>query len=140
MTVSAFTRLFNNDFQYGTFEDVAFMDSLAYTVQEYLYSDKADDTQCGGDFDFRLDSVIKLFDFMSFQVYFIKALSSELWRSTISGYLEDISQLKAGCRENAILYRDEKSLLIYNASYELQFDLLWAAYIYYRTRYSLNSD
>lgn len=126
MTLNAFERVFTNNCMYESYKVVPFMDSLAYTVQEFLYSDRAKDEGQ----DYRMDGRIKLYDFMSMTSYFIESLETGLGRATIKGYIEDIKQFKHSFLDEEKVEYEKGALLITGASYELITALLWATYIY----------
>ena len=131
MTLNAFERIFTNNSKYASYETVPYFDSLAYTVQEFLYTDKATDQK----HDFRMDRHIKLYDFMTLASFFISSSVEDLGRATIKGYIEDMKQsLIQYVHTEKIEYRKE-GLIISCASFELRIALLWTAYIYADVRF-----
>ncbi len=135
MVSRAFLRLFKDNNKYCNFEKIPYIDSLAYTVQEFLYSNKIEDKY----FNYRLDERIRLFDFMTLTAYFIGSSQNEFGRSTIKGYIADLKVKRGVNCEDTIVYKDG-NLLLTNASYEMILDLLWATYIYARFYYESNQS
>ena len=89
-TLNSFSRLFKTNSDYHNFEDVAYIESLAFTVQEFLYTSKAED-----DYEnYNMDNHIKLFDLMSLTTYFIRASTIDLGKATIKGYIQDLKKQK----------------------------------------------
>ena len=132
-----FYRYFKNNNEYKDFKDLLFIDSLAYTVQEFLYSNKAIDEKT----DFSLDERIRLYDFMSLVVVFISNSFTDLAKCNIKEYVHSIkTQKKSYLYKESVEYFNENSLLVTSASHELIFDILWAAWIYTLTRYIFEED
>ncbi len=140
ITIQTFERLFFNNTQFETFERIPFLDSLAYTIQEYLYSEKADDDDREDDLDFRLDSRIRTFDFMTLAAHFISAADTDLWKATITDYIEVIKLEFKIWEQDIVMYPSENTLAISSASVELRIDLLWATYIYAKTLSTFKDD
>lgn len=138
--IQTFERLFSNNTQFEAFERIPFLDSLAYTIQEYLYSEKADDDDREDDLDFRLDSRIRMFDFMTLAAHFISAADTDLWKATITDYIEVIKLEFKSWEQDIVMYPSENTLAISGASLELQIDLLWATYIYAKTLSTFKDD
>ena len=137
MTLNCFQRFFTDNSHYGDYKMIPFMDSLAYTVQEFLYSDKVVDEL----HDFRMDGRIKLFDFMTLAVYFIGPSVTDFGKATIKGYIEDLKKQKNSYqREDTIEYTKEGGLLVTHASFELIDGLIWATYVYSKIRSELSND
>lgn len=88
MTKTGFKRIFTDNNEYESYEGILFFNSLAYTVQEFLYTSKAKDENN----DFQMDKHIKLYDFMNATASFIKAIMTDFGRTTIKEYIEDIRQ------------------------------------------------
>lgn len=132
-----FERAFSNNSHYGQYDKISYIDSLAYTIQEFLYSNKVEDKY----FDFRIPEHIKLYDLMSLVVYFIGPSVDEFGKSTIIGYIDDLKTHKYhGQREDVVEYHKEEYLLVSHASFELIEDILWSAYIYACVRYDMYPD
>ena len=126
MTLKGFERIFTNNCKYDNYEDIPYIDSLAYMVQEFLYTDKAQD----GKQDYRMDGRIKLYDFMTMTDYFLTSLTSGLGRATILGYIDDIKQSKHSFISEEKVEYEKGALVISCASHELIMALLWTTYIY----------
>ena len=136
MTLNAFEHIFTDNSEYANYKTVPYFDSLAYTVQEFLYTDKATDHN----HDFRMDSHIKLYDFMTLASYFITSSVSDLGRATIKGYIEDMKQsVIPYVHAEKVEYRKE-CLVVSCASFELILALLWTAYIYADARFQWSGD
>lgn len=132
-----FQRIFTDNGHYGIFEKIPYIDSLAYIVQEFLYSDIVEDEW----HDFRMDERINLYDFMTIVVYFIDSSFKDFGKATIKGYIEDIKTRKNSYQsEDHIEYVDNDYLLLTNASFELIEGLLWVAYIYSKVRCVFYND
>ena len=130
MTLNAFERIFTDNSEYANYKTVPYFDSLAYTVQEFLYTDKATDHN----HDFRMDRHIKVYDFMTLVSFFIRTSVEDLGRATIKGYIEDLKQsVIQYVHTEKVEYRKE-GLIITCASFELILALLWTAYIYAEVR------
>ena len=99
MTLNCFQRFFTDNSHYGDYKMIPFMDSLAYTVQEFLYSDKVVDEL----HDFRMDGRIKLFDFMTLAVYFIGPSVTDFGKATIKGYIEVLQSVQK-MRESQVIH------------------------------------
>lgn len=129
-----FERAFVNNSHYGQYDKIAYIDSLAYTIQEFLYSNIVNDEY----FNYRIPERIKLYDFMNLVVYFISPSIDEFGRSTIIGYIDDLKTQKyQSRRENVVEYYKEDYILISHATFELIEDILWSAYIYACVRYDM---
>lgn len=126
MTINGFERIFTNNCEYEDYKGIPYMDSLAYTVQEFLYTDKARNQEQ----DYRMDGHIKLFDFMTVIDFFIKSLDTGLGRASIKGYIEDIKQSQYTFHDTEKVDYKQGALIITSASYELISALLWTTYIY----------
>ena len=133
-TLNSFSRLFKTNSDYHNFEDVACIESLAFTVQEFLYTSKAED-----DYEnYNMDNHIKLFDLMSLTTYFIRASTIDLGKATIKGYIQDLKKQKHSYRiGESVEYVKDDALLVTEASFELIEAILWAAYLYIRFRSKL---
>ena len=137
MALQPFKRIFVDNSKYKKFEAIPFMQSLAYTVQEFLYSDKVENDK----YSYQLDGRIKLYDFMTMVAYFIFASVNDLGKSTIKGYIEDIKTRKRTYEhEDTIEYIENDGLLITQASHILIGDLLWTAFIYTKIRDRIESN
>lgn len=137
MALRKFQRIFTDNVHYGSFKKIPFIDSLAYTTQEYLYSDKVENEW----HDFRMDERIKLYDFMTIVVYFIDSSLNDFGKATIIGYIEDLKTKKNSYQnEDTIDYVDNNYLLVTNVSYELVSGILWLAHVYSEVRFNLSKD
>ena len=114
------------------------MDSLANMVQEYLYTGRDDKEPRG----YRLDGIIKLYDFMSLEIFFIKPMLHSLGKSAIKGYIDDLCQQRYTYEHSMVIEyeNNEHDLLVCNASDKLIIPLLWTAYVYANTRYLIEKD
>lgn len=135
-----FKRVFTNNNGYDKYESIPYLKSLALTVQDFLYTKKAENN----DVDFNMSKHIKLYDFMNLAVYFISAASSDFGKSSIQSYINDIQQ---GIDRDYPLYKervevihDGKNLFVSCASFELLISILWTTYIYVKFYYELSGD
>lgn len=126
METTGFKRIFTNNDEYKDYEGVLFIDSLAYTMQEYLYTSKAK----GEDHDYRMDKHIKLYDFMNVVVSFVKSLNTDFCRTTLKDYIEEIRKNTLSLYDKELLEYKYDILIISHASDELVMALLWAPYVY----------
>lgn len=126
MELLSFTRIFTNNDGYKDCESYPYMDSLAYTVQEFLYTPKVKDERN----DFRMNNHIKLYDFMTLAVYFIDNSDTDFGRTNIKELINAIRQSDESSQDKEkIEYRDD-GIIISNASYELIMALLWTTFVY----------
>ena len=131
-----FNRFFKNNNEYKNFKRLNYIDSLAYTVQEILYTDEA----CDEYFNYNLVSRVQLYDFMSLVVYFIiSASKNEYGKAEISGYISAIETQYPFLYEK-VEYTKENYLNVSNASQDLVLSIIWVAYIYVFFRSELNGE
>ncbi len=127
----SYERIFTNNSKYHEYKPLLFIDSLAYMVQEYLYSVR-DPKESS---DFILDGRLRFYDFMTLTVYIIRASRTELGKINVKEILENLYQYKYGhYAAMSIEYTKENALLVCNADYKLVLPLLWTAYVYASTR------
>lgn len=81
MITKVYERIFTDNSQYADYEEIPYFDTLAYTVQEFLYTEKAKNIVC----DMRMDNHIKLPDFMTLTVYFVSKSAEDFGRTAIKG-------------------------------------------------------
>ena len=123
--ICAFRQVFMDNSSYRYFDKLPYMDSLAYTVQEFLCSDKITDPK------YRLNGRIRLCDFMTLVVNFIIPACTELGKTTIKEHIAALREKKEPRQnKNTIEYTKEDGLLVTNATQGFIVDILWAAYIY----------
>ena len=124
--VIGWRRYFNN-YDFHDSESIEDLESLAFVVQEFLYTEKAGFEN----FNCIMNRRIKLYDFMSLVFYFLNPLYTDFAKSTITGYLTDLQQMrKLTEQDDTIEYANEnKTLVVYNASSELIVSILWTVYI-----------
>lgn len=137
MEKGVYTRLFIDNSHYEKFENLPYLDSLAYVVQEYLYTDISE-KHC---FNLLMDGRIRFCDFMTMAVYFIGASAHDLGKATIKDYLADLhlhNRYQLGY--DIIEYTQEGSFAITNASRSLIVSILWATYIYIKTCYLIYKE
>ena len=127
MTKTGFKRIFTDNNEYESYGSISFFDSLAYTVQEFLYTSKAKSEEA----DYRMDKHVKLYDFMNISAAFIKCLDTNFGRTDIKGYVDEIKQTTYSLYENWEYKYD--ILIVSHASNELVMALLWTTYIYANT-------
>lgn len=137
-TIRVFHREFTNYSGFEKYKGILFMDSLANMVQEYLYTSRDDNEPRG----YRLDGIIKLYDFMSLEIFFVKSMLHSLGKAAIKGYIDDLCQSRYTYEHNLVIEyeNNEQDLLVCNASDKLIIPLLWTAYIYANTRYLVEKD
>ena len=133
MTKTGFKRIFTDNNEYESYEGILFFNSLAYTVQEFLYTSKAKDENN----DFQMDKHIKLYDFMNVTASFIKAIMTDFGRTTIKEYIEDIRQDSISVFDVEEIEYKYDILIIRRASNELIMALLWTTYIYVNAQLSI---
>lgn len=137
-TIRAFHREFTNYSGFEKYKGILFMDSLAKMVQEYLYTCHNEEEPRG----YRLDGIIKLYDFMSLEIFFVKSMLHTFGEAAIRGYIDDLCQKRYSYEHNMVIEyeNNEQDLLVCNASDNLIIPLLWTAYIYANTRYIVEKD
>jgi len=137
-TIKTFHREFTNYSGFENYEGILFMDSLANMVQEFLYNNPDEKEPRG----YRLDGIIKLYDFMSLELFFVKSMLHELGKTAIKGYIDDLRQSRYSYEHKLVIEYENKGqdLLVCNASDMLIIPLLWTAYIYANTRYLYEKD
>lgn len=123
-----FERIFTDNSQYADYEEIPYLDALAYTVQEFLYTEKAKNIVC----DMRMDKHIKLPDFMTLTVYFVSKSVEDFGRTAIKDYIEEMKQDRQSVLEK-VEYKND-ALMVSNASSELILAVLWAANLYAAVR------
>lgn len=150
-------RYFTDNDKYGE-RKTPYLDSLAYTIQEFLYSkDKAkqeiiykervfDDytetthtNKKTKSFDCEMDGRIQLYDFVTMTLHLINTLPSDFAKVQLKEYLADLK------KKDGISYREEirctqNGIYLYNTSKEMIFALLWAAWIYMKVFLDLNPN
>ena len=150
-------RYFTDNDKYGE-RKTPYLDSLAFVVQEFLYSkDKAkqeiiykervfDDytetthtNKKTKSFDCEMDGRIQLYDFVTMTFHLINTLPSDFAKVQLKEYLADLK------KKDGISYREEISctqngIYLYNTSKEMIFALLWAAWIYMKVFLDLNPN
>ena len=142
MQTRIFKRIYTDNDHYATaqvadLENIPYMDSLFSAVWEFLYKDdniSEDDYEY---FNFCMKGQIKPYDFMTLTFYIISASTTEYGEATIEDYLETIG-VRDGRNEGRVVYPSETSLLVTNASRELQTNIVWAAYLYAKIRSDLD--
>lgn len=133
MAMCAFTRLFEDNGHYEQFEKIPFIDSLAYVVQEYLYTEisKEDNNYL------YLNRRIRLYDFMTMVAYFIGPSIDDLGKTTIKDYIADLYENPRLLMHLDNVEYTKKGLSITNASDTLVISILWAAFIYAKASYKI---
>ena len=126
MELLSFTRIFTNNDGYKECESYPYMDSLAYTVQEFLYTPKV---KYEGN-DFRMNDHIKLYDFITLAVYFIDNSDSDFGRINIKELINAIRQSDESSQDIEKIEYTDDGIIITNASYELIMALLWTTFVY----------
>lgn len=137
-TIRVFHREFTNYNGFENYKGILFMDSLANMVQEFLYTCRDEEEPRG----YRLDGIIKLYDFMSLEIFFVKSMFHPLGKTAIKGYIDDLRQSRYYNVPGFVIEyeNEEQDLLVCNASDNLIIPLLWTAYIYANTRYLVEKD
>jgi len=141
MQVQPFKRIYTDNDHYADdkvadYVNIPYMDSLFSAVWEYLYKDGHVAPDDYGDFDFCMKGRIKPYNFMTLVFYFINASVTENGEATIEDYLENIGERSRNGEEGE-QYPSDDSLLVTNASTELQTALVWTSYVYARIRNEL---
>lgn len=151
-------RYFTDNSKYGE-RKTPYLDSLAYTVQEFLYTkDKATqeiiyrervvnnytmttlvNTKTKS-FDCEMDGRIQLYDFMTMTFHLINTLPSDYAKVQLKEYLADLKRHVSYDSRDSISYSNNDGIYINNASKEMIFALLWAAWIYMRVFLDFNPN
>ena len=126
MKILYFPRVFTNNYEYEGFDTLEYMDSMAYTVQEFLYTSKVKDEDC----DFRMSEHVKLYDFMTMSYYFIKNSNDEFGRSTIQSMTAFAKRVDNSSQEKEMIDYKNDEIILSNVSCELMMALLWTAFVY----------
>lgn len=130
----SYERIFTNNSKYHEYKPLLHVDSLAYMVQEYVYSVR----EPGESIDLTVDEKVRFCDFMTLTVYIIKASHSELGKVNTKEILENLCQKRYGNYASmSIEYTKANALLVCHAGYKLILPLLWTAYVYAMTLYRL---
>ena len=142
MQTQPFKRIYTDNDHYAMTQvadivKLPYMDSLFSAVWEYLYKDEYFSEDDYEHLDFCMKGRIKPYDFMTLAFYIICASTTGNGEATIEDYIETIGE-RDGHNEERIVYTSENSLLVTNASFELQTSIVWAAYIYAKIRGDLN--
>ena len=133
-------RYFTNNRKYGE-ENTPYLDSLAYTIQEFLYTEgKAIQTinfgDAGGGYpristiDCKMDGRIQLYDFMTMTLHCINAVASDYATAELKEYLRDLKEHDRYDSLDTVCKTDNKGIYIRHASPELLMSILWATWIY----------
>lgn len=126
-------RIFTDNNKYGE-DTIPYLDSLAYTVQEFLYTKgKAK----GEKLDCQMDNHIQLYDFMTLVRPFIEATKSDFAKVTIKEYIHNLREVDYNFSRQfeSIRYTQNGNLQISNASHALVVSLLWTTWIYAKVSY-----
>ena len=118
-----------------------YLDSLAYTVQEFLYTEgKAIQTinygDAGGGYpriktiDCKMDGRIELYDFMTMTLHCINAVASDYAKAELKEYIRELKQHDRFDSRDTVRTTNNDGIYIKNASPELIMSILWAAWIY----------
>ncbi len=139
MNPIAFKRLFKNNSGYKDYKTLPYMHSLALTLQEFLYTDKAvpkeGDYDYDKNFDFYMPNHINLYDLMTLVAHFISVSWSDFGKSDLNKYLRSFASerdlRKCFGEGDELRYTDGgRGLCVPDASGELTIAVLWGAYIY----------
>lgn len=133
-------RYFTNNRKYGE-EKTPYLDSLAYTIQEFLYTEgKAIQTinfgDAGGGYpristiDCKMDGRIQLYDFMTMTLHCINAVATDYATAELKEYLRDLKEHDRYDSLDTVCTTDNKGIYIRHASPELLMSILWATWIY----------
>lgn len=133
-------RYFTNNDKYGE-RKTPYLDSLAYTIQEFLYTEgKAIQTinfgDAGGGYpristiDCKMDGRIQLYDFMTMTLHCINAVASDYATAELKEYLRDLKEHDRYDSLDTVCTTDNKGIYIRHASPELLMSILWATWIY----------
>lgn len=129
MRTIAFKRIFTDNNHYSGYKRELFMDSLAYVVQEFLYTRRDQNDYMWGLFG------IPLYDFMSLIAIIIPESHKELGKATIKDYINALRQPHGSDYVEFDIVYQKDGMVIYNAGEGLILSLLWTAYIYAKMRY-----
>ena len=141
-------RYFTDNNKYGE-RKTPYLDSLAFVVQEFLYSkDKAKQeiiykervfdnytmttltNKKTKSFDCYMQGHIQLYDFVTMTLHLINTLPSDYAKVQLKEYLADLKKTNSIYSRNDINYTNNDGIYLYNTSKEMIFALLWAAWIY----------
>lgn len=151
-------RYFTDNDKYGE-SQTPYLDSLAFVVQEFLYTEgKAkqeikykervfDDytvrtriNKITKSFDCEMERHIQLYDFVTMTLHLINTLPSDFAKVQLKEYLADLKQTNSLYSRNGIGHTQNNGIYLYNPSQEMIFALLWAAWIYMRVFLDLNPN
>lgn len=151
-------RYFTDNDKYGE-RKTPYLDSLAYTIQEFLYSkDKAKQeiiykervfdnytmtthtNKKTKSFDCEMDGRIQLYDFVTMTLHLINTLPSDFAKVQLKECLADLKQKSGVYSRDDISYTSNNGIYLYNTSKEMIFALLWAAWIYMKVFLDLNPN
>lgn len=151
-------RYFTDNDKYGE-RKTPYLDSLAFVVQEFLYSkDKAKQeiiykervfdnytettyiNKKTKSFDCEMDGRIQLYDFVTMTLHLINTLPSDFAKVQLKEYLADLKKTNSIYSRNDINYTNNDGIYLYNPSKEMIFALLWAAWIYMKVFLDLNPN
>ena len=139
MNPIAFKRIFRNNSDYKDYKALPYMHSLALTLQEFLYTDKAfpkeGDYDYDKNFDFYMPNHINLYDLMTLVAHFISVSWSDFGKSDLNKYLRSFASerdlRKCFGEGDELRYTDGgRGLCVPDASGELTIAVLWGTYIY----------
>lgn len=153
-----YLRYFTDNSKYGE-RKTPYLDSLAYTVQEFLYTEgKAKQEITYRErvidnytmtthvnrktkfFDCEMDGRIQLYDFVTLTYHLINTLPSDYAKVQLKEYLADLKRHVSYDSRDSISYTNNDGIYINNASNEMIFALLWAAWTYLRVFLELNPN
>lgn len=153
----AYHRYFTDNSKYGEIK-TPYLDSLAYTVQEFLYTEgKAtqeiifEERVCNKNtmtthinrktksFNCEMDGRIQLYDFVTLTFHLINTLPSDFAKVQLKECLADLKQKSGVYSRDDISYTSNNGIWLHNASKEMIFALLWAVWIYMKVFVDLNS-
>lgn len=151
-------RYFTDNNKYGE-RKTPYLDSLAFVVQEFLYSkDKAKQeiiykervfdnytmttltNKKTKSFDCYMQGHIQLYDFVTMTLHLINTLPSDYAKVQLKEYLADLKKTNSIYSRNDINYTNNDGIYLYNTSKEMIFALLWAAWIYMKVFLDLNPN
>lgn len=135
MSYRFFKRIFTNNNNYGD-DTIPYMDSLAYTVKEFLYEEGFAVNKL---FDCQMDGHIFLYDFMSIVHFFIEATNTEFARITIDEYIASLQYAYNPDYPEFIEHKNDK-LCITNASDATIVSMLWTTLVYTKVRRKLEDN
>lgn len=130
-----FKRIFTNNYKYGE-DTIPYMDSLAYTVLEFLYTKGM---AKGERLDCLMENHIRIYNFMTVAHYFIETLKSDFAKITIKEFINNMRKrdYPYGPNLESIIITNDGWIHIKSVSNAVVVSLLWTTWIYARVAHKI---